>query len=194
MKQKLLLTFLLIFTIKSFSQDSKFSIELNYPVPIDDNLIGRNYNGIIDAGLKYRLVNLDFINIGASFNAGMYKNTKDDRVQPFDVTTYIFSPRIYGEFNIKSLSKLHPSIGLGYSILNFRADVDRFNNQNNLSVTSSESENGINLNLGVAYDITNELFVQVQYDFIKIGVENEVPDIKYNTNINIMKIGLGYRL
>lgn len=194
MKQKLLLTFMVIFGIKSFSQDSNFSIELNYPIPIDDNLIGRNYNGIIDAGLKYRFVNLDFIDIGASFNAGMYKNTKDDRVQPFDVTTFIFIPRIYGEFNIKSLPKFHPSVGLGYSILNFRADVDRFNNQNNLAVSSSENENGINLNLGIAYDITNKLFVQIQYDFIKIGVDNEVPDIKFNTNINILKIGLGYRL
>lgn len=194
MKQKLLLGLLLVFSIKSFSQDSKFSLELNYPMPIDDNLIGRNYNGIIDAGLKYRFVNLDFMNIGASLNAGMYKNTKDDRVQPFDVTTYIFSPRIYGEFNVKSLPKLNPSVGLGYSILNFRADVDRFNNQNNLSVSSSESENGINLNFGIAYDITDKLFAQIQYDFIKIGVDNEVPDIEYNTNINILKIGLGFRL
>lgn len=194
MKQKLLLTLLLFFSIKSFSQDSKFSIALNYPIPIDDNLIGQNYNGIIDAGLKFRFVNLEFINIGASFNAGMYKNTKENRVQPFDITTYIFSPRIYAEFNIKSLTKLHPSVGLGYSILNFRADVDGFNNQDGLSVSSSESENGINLNLGIAYDITNKWFAQIQYDFIKIGVDNEVPDITYNTNINILKIGLGYRL
>lgn len=191
MKQKLLLALLLIFSIKSFSQDSKFSLELNYPIPIDDNLVGKNYNGIVDAGLKYHFLNLDFMNIGASLNAGMYKNIKDDSVQPFDGTTYIFSPRIYGEFNIKSLPKIHPSVGLGYSILNFRADVDRFNN---LSVSSSETENGINLNFGIAYDITERLFAQVQFDFIKIGVDNEVPDIKYNTNINIFKIGLGYRL
>jgi len=193
MKQKLL-ALLLIFSIKSFSQDSKFSIELNYPIPIDENFIGQNYNGIIDSGLKYRFMNLEFINIGASFNAGMYKNTKKDRLQPFDVTTYIFSPRVYAEFNIKSITKLHPSIGLGYSILNFRADVDRFNNQNNLSVSSSENENGINFNLGAAYDITSKLFAQVQYDIIKMEVDNEVPDIKYNTSINILKIGLGYRL
>ena len=194
MRQKLLLTFLLIFTIKAFSQDSKFSIELNYPIPIDDNLIGRNYNGIVDAGIKYRFVNLDYMNVGVSFNAGMYKNSKNDRVQPFDVTSYIFSPRIYSEFKIKSISKLRPYVGLGYSILKFKADVDRFNSQNNLSISSSESENGINLNFGIAYDLTNQLFAQIQYDFIKIGVNSEIPDIKYNTNINILKIGLGYRL
>ncbi|WP_037349058.1 outer membrane beta-barrel protein [Sediminibacter sp. Hel_I_10] len=194
MKQKLLLALLLIFSMKSFSQDSKFSLELNYPIPIDENFIGKNFNGIIDAGLKYRFVNLEVISIGAAFNAGMYKNTKGDRVQPFDVTTYIFSPKIYAEFNMKSITKLHPSLGLGYSVINSKADVYRFNNQNNFSVSSSEKENGVNLNLGVAHDITNKLFAQVQYDFIKISVDNEVPDIKYNSNINILKIGLGYRL
>ncbi len=194
MKQKLLLAFLLIFSIKSFSQDSKFSVELNFIIPIDENLIGKNYNGIIDAGLKYRFANLNFINIGASLNAGMYKNSKEDRVQSYDVTTYIFSPRIYAEFNMKSITKLHPSLGIGYSILHARADLDRFNNQNNLSLSSNENENGINLNLGLAYDITNKLFAQVQYDFIKINVDREIPDIKYNKNVNILKVGLGYRL
>ncbi|WP_281541580.1 outer membrane protein [Maribacter aestuarii] len=194
MKQKLLLTFLMIFTIKSFAQDSKFSIELNYPIPIDENLIGRSYNGIINAGLKYNFANLDFMNLGVSLNSGIFKNTKEDRVQPFDATIYIFSPRINSEFKIKSLEKLHPSVGLGYSIVNFRADVDRFNSETNSDVSSSQSENGVNLNFGLAYDITNNLFLQIQYDFIKIGVDNDVPDFKYNTNINLVKIGLGYRL
>jgi hypothetical protein len=68
MKQKLLLTLLLIFSIKSFSQDSKFSFELNYPIPIDNNFIGKNYNGIIDVGVDYRIANLNPVNIGISIN------------------------------------------------------------------------------------------------------------------------------
>ena len=72
--------------------------------------------------------------------------------------------------------------------------IDSFNPDNPNSSSSSQTESGINLNLGVVYDITDRLFAQVQYDFVKIGVDNEVPDIKYNTNISILKIGLGYRL
>lgn len=188
MKQKLLLALLLIFSIKSFSQDSKFSLELNYPIPIDENFIGKNYNGIIDLGLKYSFSNLSFINIGASLNAGILKNSKDDRVQPFDVTAFAIQPRIFAELDSESLTKFHSSIGLGYTFMTFNAS----GNPN--SSSSSQTESGINLNLGVAYYITDKFFAQVQYDFIKIVVDNEVPDIKYNTNINILKIGLGYRL
>ena len=72
--------------------------------------------------------------------------------------------------------------------------IDILNPDNPNSSSSSQTESGINLILGVAYDITKKLFTQVQYDFIKIGVDNEVPDTKYNRNINILKIGLGYRL
>ena len=68
MKQNLLVLLLIILSIKSFSQDSKASIELNYSIPIDENFIGKNYNGIVDAGVKYRFANLSFLNIGASFN------------------------------------------------------------------------------------------------------------------------------
>jgi opacity protein-like surface antigen len=186
MKQKLLLALLLIFSIKSFSQNSKFSLELNYPIPIGENFIEKNYNGITD---------LSFLNIGASLNAGILKNSKEDRVQPFDVTTFVIQPRIFAELDSESLTKFHPSIGLGYTFMSFNTSgIDILNPDNPNSSSSSQTESGINLILGVAYDITKKLFTQVQYDFIKIGVDNEVPNTKYNRNINILKIGLGYRL
>ena len=195
MKQKLLLALLLIFSIKLFSQNSKFSLELNYPIPIGENFIEKNYNGIIDLGLKYRFTDLSFLNIGASLNAGILKNSKEDRVQPFDVTTFVIQPRIFAELDSESLTKFHPSIGLGYTFMSFNTSgIDILNPDNPNSSSSSQTESGINLILGVAYDITKKLFTQVQYDFIKIGVDNEVPDTKYNRNINILKIGLGYRL
>ena len=194
MKQKLLLTFLLIFSIKSFSQDSKFSLELNYPIPIDENFIGKNYNGVIDLGLKYGFSNLSFLNIGASLNAGILKKSDEDIVQSFEVVAFPIQPRVFAELDLESLPKFHPSIGLGYTFIIFRvAGMDSFNVDDPGSSISSQTEGGINLNLGVAYDITNRWFAQVQYDFIKIGAKENVNAIKYNTNINILKIGLGYR-
>lgn len=195
MKQKLLLTVLLIFSIKSFSQSSKFSLELNYPIPIEKNFVGENYNGIIDFGLKYRFLNLDFLNIGASLNVGVLKKSKDDRIQFIDVTAFTIQPRIFAELDSESLTKFHPSVGLGYTLMSFNVSgIDALNPDDPSLSSSNQTERGINLSLGVAYDITNKLFAQVQYDFIKIGVDNEVPDIKYNTNVTILKIGLGYRL
>ena len=54
------------------------------------------------------------------------------------------------------------------------------------------TESGVNLNLSLSYDITENFFLNAQYDFVKIGVDNDIPDTKYNTNI--LKIGLGLRL
>jgi opacity protein-like surface antigen len=193
MKQKLLLTLFLIFTIKTFSQDYKFSLEANFPIPVGDNFLGENYGGIIDIGAKYRFTELKIVNIGASINGGFLKNSKADNNNMFDVNVYPIQPRIFAELNIESLSKLHPQIGLGYSFLIFKAKSNGIN-PDFLESNIDRTEDGINLNFGLSYDITNKLFLQAQYDFVKIGVDNDVPDIKYNTNINILKLGLGFRI
>ena len=193
MKQKFLLTLLLIFSIKSFSQDSKFSLELNYPIPIDNNFVGENYNGIIDIGADYRIANLNPVNIGISLNGGVLVNNSNQNngFQNFKVTSYVIQPRIFGELHLESIDKFHPTVGLGYTIMVFNAS----GTNNGFDVSdSSDTQSGFNFNFGLAYDITEKLFVQAQYDFVKIGVDNDVPDIKFNTNVNILKIGLGYRL
>lgn len=196
MKQKLLLAFLLIVTIKTFSQDSKFSLEANFPIPIGDNFLGENYSGIVDVGAKYRFLQNDLLNLGASINFGYVQNTKSgatDLNQLFDVKILPIQPRIFAEFNIPNLESLHPQVGLGYSILIYNAKADGINTSN-LPADIDDNESGFNFNLGLAYDLSDQFFLQVQYDFIKIGVENGVPDISYNTNINIVKLGVGFRI
>ncbi len=193
MKQKFLLTLLLIFSIKSFSQDSKFSLELNYPIPIGNNFVGENYSGIIDIGADYRFANLNPVNIGISLNGGVLVNNSNQNngFENFKVTSYVIQPRIFGELDLESMDKFHPTVGLGYTIMVFNASGT--NNGFDVSDTI-DTQSGFNFNFGLAYDITEKLFVQAQYDFIKLGVDSDVPDIKFNTYVNILKIGLGYRL
>ena len=192
MKQKLLLTLLLIFTIKTFSQDSKFSIEANYPITIDNNFLGEDSYGIIDLGLKYRFAEFNPVQIGISLNGGVLidNSNQNNSPQDFLVTTYIIQPKIFAELNLESIEKLHPFLGLGYTFMNFQ-----LSGSNNGMDVSGESDNlsGFGLNLGVAYDISNKVFVQVQYDFTKLNVD-DVPDIKFNTNVNLLKIGIGLKI
>ncbi|AXP81581.1 hypothetical protein CJ739_2508 [Mariniflexile rhizosphaerae] len=176
MKQKLLLTLLLIFSIKSFSQDSKFSLELNYPVPIDENFVGKNYSGIIDLGAKFRFAELNPLNLGTSLNSGILVNDSrpNNEFQDFKITAYIIQPRIFAELDIESMKNFHPSVGLGYTFIIF----DAKGTQNGFDISGgSQTESGLNINLGIAYDINDKLFAQVQYDFVKISLENEIPDI-----------------
>lgn len=191
LKQSIAVVFLLFLSCASFSQNSKINLEVNYPIPIDDNFIGRNFNGFIDLGIKYRFAYKNPINLGVSINAGLLKNNKEDRVQSFDVNTIIIQPKLFAEFNIESMPKFHPTVGFGYSFISAKArNFDSFNTQ----ISTSENENGFNLNLGLALDISEKVFVQFQYDFIKINIEKGVPKNKYNSNVNILKIGLGYRI
>lgn len=181
MKQKICLTLLLtILTITTYSQDSKISTELNYPIPIDNNFIGENFNGIVDLGIKFRFVDLAPIKLGVSFNGGIL-NRKTE-FQGAKVSNYILQPRIFGELNLESIEKIHPHLGLGYTIMVFEF------------AGGSDNQNGFNLNFGCSYDFTEKFFAQLQYDYVKLGAEDNIPNTKFNTNVNILKIGIGFRL
>lgn len=191
MKYKILLI-LAFFSLESFSQDSKMSIEVNYPLTFGKNYISENYKSVVDVGVKYIFSTIKTIDIGASINAGLFKYNYilfDDYglSQDVKVSTYSIQPRIFSQLNIESIEKLKPTFALGYSLLLSKAS----HNLNN--VKDNETQGGLNINLGISYNIKDNFFVQTQYDFIKLS-SNNVPNIKYNTNINILKFGIGYRL
>ena len=192
MKYNLLFGFLLIFTISVFSQNSKFSLEANFPITIDNNFLGDDSYGIIDLGLKYRFTELNPIKIGVSLNGSVLidNSNQNNSPQDFLVTTYIIQPKVFAELNVDTVEKLHPFLGLGYTFMNFQ-----LSGSNNGMDVSDESDNlsGFGFNFGVAYDISNKIFVQVQYDFTKLKVD-DVPDIKFNTNVNLLKIGIGLKI
>ena len=188
MQMKIKLSILLIFlSFYSFCQNSKLSVEINYPIPFDNNFIADNYKSIIDVGAKYRFINSRVINIGISFNAGIlyFENTKS-YIQDYKVTNYMLQPKIFGEFNLK---KLKPFLGLGYTSMIF----DYNGNNNEFEINGkSDTQSGIDFNVGFKYNVLKNVFVQVQYDYIILDVGEEIPRTKYNTNVNIFKIGMGY--
>ncbi|UOB18372.1 outer membrane beta-barrel protein [Abyssalbus ytuae] len=191
MKQNFLLLVFLLTTLLTYSQEKKFSIDANYPIPVGDNFLGDNFKGAIDLGLKYRFFETTNFFLGASMNAGILTKGSED-VNPANpvigpdtsVTAYVFQPRLFLELNQESMSKLHPSLGLGYSFLHFKANAFDF----------TDDVNGVNVHISLAYDISEKVYIQAQYDFIKAKATGDVKDVKYNTHINILKFGLGVRL
>lgn len=192
MTKKILLGLLLILTFKSFSQNSKFSVELNLPINMGENMFGKDFNGIVDIGAKYRISNLDLINVSASINAGLSNGTpvEDSRIKNQDSKYYLIQPRINGELKIKSLKNVHPMFGIGYTFMIFEssATIGNITTENNIN------RSGINANFGVSYDLTKKLFAIVQYDFVKLKAGNNIPNTNFTTNMNIIKIGIGLKL
>ena len=195
MNKHLILIILLVLSTNLFAQDKKFSIAANYPLPIDDNFIGKNYHGIADVEFKYRFIKLNPIKIGGSLNSGFLKTSNKTGTTAFNTRVITVQPKVFAELHLDAISRFHPSIGMGYSFLFFKTtNIKRYHDPYNppINVSTNQHENGLNFNAGLSFDVTKSFFVQAQYDFINIGTK-DVLDIKYNSHINLLKFGVGLK-
>jgi len=183
MKKKQILAILLILSIKVFSQNSKLSIETSYPILISEkgnDYDFNNYNGVIDFGIKYDLIEKEKIDFGIGFNTSFLQFKVDDGLIKFTRKHYILQPKIYGKMNLIKKLNTDLIIGIGYSI-----DLNSVENE------KGKTYSGLNFNTGINYNITNEWFLHLQYDLIMYDKEELVY---YNKNLNLIKIGVGLRI
>lgn len=195
--KKLILIALLAIGMQSFGQVTKFSAEASYPLPIDKNFVGDNFTGIADIGFKYRIKNLRVINFGISLN-GSYLTDSDtsyfpsvDQTLDYKTSLFIIEPRFFAELNLKGLTKLRPSAGIGYAF--FISDT-KFDSNTGIP-NDRTSQSGLNINIGLSYDIAKKLYIMAHYDYTNLTqLESGTPKTDYNTQASILKIGLGLRL
>lgn len=199
MKKLYFLTILLFFlSVTLFAQDYKWSVEANYPLSIGDEL-GNDAPGIVDLGIKYRFLDFNIVKIGAGVNVGVLKgniksydgfNGEPDSFD-FDETNWVIQPKVFAEFTIPGINKLHPNIGIGYTVISSKTK-GLFSGQN---IESSGSDGGINLNLGLSYDISKRFFLQAQYDYVRNKGSFDYEDINIvnKQNLGFLKFGAGFR-
>lgn len=180
MKQKILLLLLFALSSKAFTQNSKISFEISYPIVVNEDFTEGNSKGIIDAGFKYRFGNSkNLLQFGIGINGGiLIDNSNKNNLldSSFSITTYVFQPKIFAEFNIKE--KIHPFLGFGITSMSTKFSGSIFG----MDVSDQATALGasINLNLGIAYNINHRFFIQIQYDTSPI--------------LSTLKIGAGYRI
>ncbi len=175
----------------SFGQVSKFSIEANFPYTFGDNFVDEGYNGVADLWLKYRFAAYSAFDLGASLNIGAFlrDNSRFDGSPVVNGNAVIFQPKIYASFKLEAYPQLHPMVGLGYSIFAFHMNSENFAGAD---FQENSSDDGVNINAAIAYDVSEKMFLQVAYDYVQLSARN-VRDVAYNTNVNILKLGIGYR-
>lgn len=177
-----------------FAQDQKWSVEANYPISVGDEL-GNDTPAILDLGLKYRFLNLNKVKIGASINTGYFRQNHNYSVneESFDFTEthWLIQPKLFAEFTIPSIQKLHPSIGLGYTFTESKNKGIAFNEPAELK----RSPGGVSFNLGLSYDVTKRFFLQVQCDYTRSTgtVEGEGYTENIKDNLGFVKVGVGFR-
>ena len=191
--------FITVITLSTFcfGQLTKFSIEASLPLPIGNNFIGKNYNGVADLGIKYRIQNLVLANIGFSLDGSLLQTSQSgyglsiDDYYSYKVNALAIEPRIYTELNMKKITRFHPSVGLGYSFLLFNVTSATPNID---SSTFKKTQSGVNVNLGLAFDFTKNIYMHTQYDYIVLtNTDSNAPKTTYNTNVTFLKFGLGVR-
>lgn len=176
---------LLCLSCHGYTQDSKYSVELNYPIQVGSNFINDNYTGLLDLGFKARFLRTNHVNIGFQANCSVFDFNGPKKESSFK-TLYVILPKFYVELN--SLKKIRPFVGVGYALMTYRK--------------SGDVDDGPNIGLGLSYDINEKLFAQIQYDVI-LGTssygtrfttfEGILPETLDSDN-NILKLGIGYRL
>ncbi len=170
------------------AQKGKFSAALSYPLPISDTYFKENYTGNIDIGAQYRFANSEFLNFGVSANASFYAFENENFTTQPDINARFVQPRLFGELHV---GRLRVQVGGGYSFATFSTE-------NALEPGRTEkvkdNTNGLNANVAISVDIIKGLFVVAQYDYIKISAFGSLEDIDFNRQVNLFKVGLGYRL
>lgn len=196
--KNILIASLFIMAQFSFSQVSKWSVEANYPVPLGDGFFGKYYSGVVDVGVKYRMLSFSGLEVGASINGGYFnKNVVNyipsypgdfpDQYEGARITNFTILPRIFAELNSEKMGGFHPFAGAGYGILLFNVA------DGGVQPFDAKSMYGVNVNLGVYYLINKSLFAQLQYDYIGLN-EVEIPTSYSAKNVSILKIGMGVML
>ncbi len=188
MKKTLLFVFVFFGMLFVQAQDRDWSIELYYPVSINDDF-GSSNQGRIGAGLKYRFVNLGKLRLGASLDATWFSTTitnDSDPIQEFDYRDFFLQPRVFAELPMTSNNKLLLLAGIGWT---WSRSVDRpsFFDEEGQIQGGLDWYNGLNLNLGLAYDVSSRFFINTQYDLIILSGNRS------DRTIGLIKLGAGFR-
>ncbi|WP_291869860.1 hypothetical protein [Maribacter sp.] len=82
-------------------------------------------------------------------------------------------------------------MGLGYSVISSKTEGLYFGQNQK----STGSEDGVNLNLGLSYDISKRFFLQVQYDYVRTKDDYNYlgNTIVIKQNLEYLKAGVGFR-
>jgi hypothetical protein len=196
--KKILFILLTFYCSSLFSQTQHFTLGVNYPIPIGDNFITDNYNGIADAEIKYFPYKLKNLKLGVSSEIGLLTtkndflvrigNSIDNSIGLTSVTLLLIKPGLAAEMEF---GRFVPYAGFGYAFFNFTPNgmIENEYNEPNKDIFSD----GINLNLGLKYNLFKCYFINVNFDYTRLRVEGELADISSNRDILLLKAGVGYR-
>ncbi len=189
MKYLLTVAFCILCSLGLQAQDRNWSFELNKISPIDDNFT-KSSNGYLDLGVKYQKEILTNASLGLTLNTGFLYRNPDN----ITVHTAVFQPKLVAELKLPFANSVRVFGGYGYSYMVFYSFDMLQTKDGSKHPLPTSVQSGWSYNLGASYDLSERIFCHFQYDFIKLGEEEGIPHTKYNSHVNLLQIGLGWRV
>jgi opacity protein-like surface antigen len=188
---KKLLLFVLIWQSTYYqAQFNTWSFEMNYPLVIDSNFVGQNFNGLLDLGLNYYLHEALNYKISASLHNSLFKDRTEiiDQGTDFNYLLWFIQPRIKVDFILNNMPKVHPYLGVGYSFM------VPFTNGNTATFfpEGGKTRAGYNVIVGLNFDFSEKWYANAGYDFVRLSQVGSISNA-YLQNVNVLKLGFGYK-
>jgi hypothetical protein len=193
--KRLLLLLTLLLSLQTFAQNNSLSIEANAILPVGNHFISKSYNGIADLGIQYRVYEKNKFRFITGINTSFLKSNNNpiNNNNPYRVKTFIFQPSFIVEYS--PFNRVKTSLGIGYSWFHYRFKIKQVSSIYPICIIPGpDNQHGLNINLRLRYDLSRRLFVQTQYGFSKLFLDQDILKKPYNNRIHILKLGFGYRL
>ncbi|MEO0896779.1 MAG: hypothetical protein AAFY71_10300 [Bacteroidota bacterium] len=187
----LIISLLLLFSCSFLAaQQSRASLEVNYPLTLGNNFINNFYTSYVDLGFRYRFYESSSFQVGGAFHTSFISS---QRPIDFDIARtrlHTLQPGIFIEFSLPGFEIFQPFLGVNYAGLFFDLDNTPFNGL----VAEDAFQSGINPNAGFLIKLSEKVFLKAQYDFIKTFLSDPLVVTPFNSQIHIIKMGVGVKL
>lgn len=194
MKKKLIICFLLLASVKFYSQDkimikdNKFYISIHYVGNNrNHNFVSDNFNGIVGLDAKYKIYkNHNFIiqaGLGLDYFEGREIGSQLDLEN-----SLMINPNIGIELEVNKTLK--PFLNLGYSFFNATYNIQQSSGVfdpfdplfNPIFLPITYNFDSFSINPGLRLFMGKNIFIQTDYKYLPI---------KSNINVHLISVGLG---
>ena len=195
MKKKIILSLLLLLSIKSISQekvnthDTKFLISLHYIGNIrNHNFIGDNYNGVLGIDLRYNVLKEKSFSIEAGFGLDFLKSRHNSYSLNFK-NALLINPNVGVVLDVNKTFK--PFFNLGYSFFTAKYTLNGYAFTGasqydpliqGVNYNQSFNYNSVSINPGFRLCFDDKVYLQTDYKYLPIGS---------NLNTHLISLGLG---
>jgi hypothetical protein len=200
MKKKIILSLVLIVSIKFYSQDSKttnsnkenkYSVSIYYIGNLrNHNFVSDNYNGIVGIDAKYNFYGNDNFSLQGGLGLDYFKAREIGNELDLK-NTLMVNPNIGIILEVNKILK--PFLNLGYSFFTAKYTIQQSYNFinpndpgfNTIPNTAKYNFDSVSINPGFRLFMNKNLYFQTDYKYLPI---------KSNINAHLISIGFGYTL